>query len=141
MSADRNKLIAAVHAAKSKKGIADDDYRQLLRTEFKVESSKDLNVAQLGALLTRINGGQRFRAASKKPYVRKIFAIWGEMCRQGIPESRNRSALIAFVKRMTDCDDPEWLDPQQANVVIEALKEWQERGLRKQKEAAHVAAS
>lgn len=129
MTDRKAQLIKAVHAAKTKKGISDDDYRALLRNEFNVESSKDLSLPQLGAFLTRINGGGRYRAASKKPYVRKIFAIWGEMCRQGIPQSPNRTALIAFVKRMTGKDDPEWLAPGEANVVIEALKDWQERGV------------
>ncbi|WP_341893861.1 regulatory protein GemA [Ferrovibrio terrae] len=141
MAADRKKLIAAIHVAKNKKGISEDDYRAMLRNEFQVASSTDLAVPQLGALLTRINGGKRFREASGKAYVRKIFAVWGEMCRQGIPDSRNRTALLAFVKRMTNKDDPEWLTPAEGNRVIEALKDWQERALAKQAEATNAAAS
>lgn len=137
MQADRKGLIRAVHTAKTKKGISDEDYRALLRNEFQVESSKDLTLPQLGTLLTRING-KPYRKASGKAYVRLIFALWGELCRQGIPDSPTRQALLSFVKRMTGKDDPEWLAPAEANKVIEALKDWQHRELAKRNGAQNA---
>ena len=32
-----------------------------------------------------------------------------------------------FVARLTSVGDPEWLTPEQANIVIESLKQWKER--------------
>jgi hypothetical protein len=93
------------------------------------------------------------RKASDKPHVRKVFAIWSDMCREGIPVIANRpggsaadqddqrarrAALVAFVQRMTKTAqrpgglaDPEWLSPEEANHVIEGLKAWRNRELAK----------
>jgi phage gp16-like protein len=135
MPADRAQLNRAVHAAKRSAGLDDDTYREKLREKFGVASSKELTDDQMRALLTELNGGKTYRPKSKKPYVRMIFALWSEMCRQQIPDNRTRKGLIAFVKRMTQIDDPDWLDYQQASVVIEALKDWQRRELEKAKKA------
>jgi hypothetical protein len=42
-------------------------------------------------------------------------------------EHGNHTALLAFVKRQTGVDNPEWLDGAQANKVIEGLKAWHAR--------------
>ncbi len=129
MTADRKQLITAIHTAKSRNKIDDDTYRDKLRERFSVVSSKDLTDAQLRELLTDLNGGKFYRPKSRKPYVRKIFALWGEMCRQRIPESPNRPGLLAFVQRQASVSDPEFLTPESANLVIEGLKAWQSRVL------------
>ncbi len=72
-------------------------------------------------------GGSGYRPPSSKPHVRKVFAIWGDMCRSSIPETPNRAALLAFIKRMTGVDDPEWMTVAQANTVTEGLKAWRKR--------------
>ena len=76
---------------------------------------------------SRKGGGSGYRAPSSKPYVRKVFAIWGDMCRAGIPETPTRDGLLAFIKRMTEVDDPEWMTLAQANTVTEGLKAWRKR--------------
>lgn len=75
--------------------------------------------------------GQRHRPASGKAHVRKVFAIWGDMCKANIPAIANRAGLLVFVQRMTGIDDPEWITPEQAQVVTEALKSWRVRVLAK----------
>ncbi len=133
--ADRAKLIKAVHACKTKKGIDDETYRATLREGFKVSSSTELTNQQLGALLTKLNGGKWHRPKSSKPYVRMIFGLWAEMCRLGIPEHPTRAGLLAFVKRQADVADPEWLTPESAASVIEALKSWKTREVDKRSTA------
>jgi predicted DNA-binding transcriptional regulator YafY len=64
---------------------------------------------------------------SSKAHVRKVFAVWKAMCDAGIPDNRTRAGLVAFVKRQTGVDDPEWLTPDQANKVTEGLKAWAKR--------------
>ncbi|WP_374631788.1 phage protein GemA/Gp16 family protein [Ferrovibrio sp.] len=129
--ADRAKLIKAVHACKTKKGIDDEAYRDILERDFKAKSSTELDNRQLGSLLTTLNGGKWYRPKSSKPYVRMIFGLWAEMCRLGIPDYPTRAGLKAFVKRQADVADPEWLTPETANAVIEALKAWKARELAK----------
>ena len=75
----------------------------------------------------RKGGGAGYRAPSSKAHVRKVFAIWGDMCKAGIPETPTRAALLAFVKRMAGLDDPEWMTAAQANTVTEGLKAWRKR--------------
>lgn len=83
------------------------------------------------------NGARSFRP-SDKPHVRKVFAIWGAMCRAGIPDNPTRAGLRAFVARMTasaerpeGVGNPEWLTPEDARKVTEALKAWERRALAK----------
>lgn len=124
--ADRAQMIKAIHVAKRAKGIDDDTYREKLQNKFSVASSKDLTDEQLGELLTDLNGGKFFKRSSK-PYVRMIFAMWGDMGRAGVVQNPTKQALKAFVKRTAGVDDPEFLVPGQANKVIEALKAMQSR--------------
>lgn len=85
------------------------------------------------------NGARSFRP-SDKPHVRKVFAIWGAMCRAGIPDNPTRAGLRAFVARMTasaerpeGVGNPEWLAPEDARKVTEALKAWERRALAKRR--------
>lgn len=123
---DRAKMIKAIHVAKRANGIDDETYRAMLQ-QFGVTSSKDLRDGQLGELLTKLNGGKPYKG-SAKPYVRKVFAMWGALAEAGIVENGSKQALTAFVKRVAGVDDPEFLVPGKANKVIEALKAMQERG-------------
>jgi hypothetical protein len=141
----RNPRLAKVHIARKDLELTDDCYRAILARITGQESSAGLDPAQLDAVLAEFKrlgwsakpkaapaaGGLRHRPASGKAEVRKVFAIWGDMCRLNIPTINNRAGLIAFVQRMTDVDDPEWMNSEQARVVIEALKSWRARELAK----------
>jgi len=72
-------------------------------------------------------GGAGYHKPSDKLHIRKVFAIWGDMCRGGIPETPTRAALVAFVNKMTGVDDPNWLTVEQAIKVTEGLKAWRKR--------------
>jgi hypothetical protein len=81
---------------------------------------------------------QSVRPKSEKPHVRKVFAIWSDMCRDNIPDNATRAGLIAFVQRMTKTDarpgglsDPEWMSPEEAQKIAEGLKAWRARELAK----------
>lgn len=147
MSATRNPMLAKVHIAKKELGLDDATYRAVLERVTGKTSSAGLKDNQLDAVLTEFKrlgwtpkkaGAAPHRPASDKPHVRKVFAIWADMCRQNIPVINNRTGLVAFVQRMTKTEqrpgglsDPEWLSPEQANVVVEGLKAWRARELAK----------
>ena len=142
-----NPMQAKVHIAKKELGLDDDTYRDILARVTGQTSSKGLKDYQLDAVLTEFKRlgwtpkkgtATGHRPASAKSHVRKVFAVWGAMCRDGIPADPTRAGLVAFVQRQTKTEqrpeglsDPEWLSPDQANKVVEGLKAWQRRELGK----------
>jgi hypothetical protein len=142
----RNPLLAKIHIARKDLALTEDCYRALLARITGQETSKGLSRAQVDAVLAEFKrlgwqakpgkgNGQRHRPASDKPEIRKVFALWGDMCRAGIPRTPTRAGLLAYVKRMTGVDDPEWLSPDQARTVTEGLKSWRARELAKRGKA------
>ena len=141
----RNPMLAKVHIAKKELGLDDATYRAVLQRITGKTSSAGLKDHQLDAVLTEFKRlgwsaktASGHRKKSDKPHVRKVFAVWSDMCRASIPDNPTRAGLIAFVQRMTRTEqrpgglsDPEWLSPEQANVVVEALKAWRTRELAK----------
>jgi phage gp16-like protein len=134
----RDPVLAMIHKAKADLALTDDCYRALLARITGQETSKGLSRVQVDAVLAEFRrlgwqaksaDGPRHRPASDKPEIRKVFAIWGDMVKQGIPRTPTRAGLLAYVRRMTGVDDPEWLSPTQAQKVIEGLKSWRAREL------------
>lgn len=122
----RDALLAQIHIAKKELALDDDTYRDVLERVANVRSAKDLSEDQRRAVLAEFRArgwkGRKGRKGSSKPYVRKVFAVWGELKRAGVWREEDPASLRRFVKKMTGCDDPEWLSYAQASVVIEALK-------------------
>ena len=128
----RDPLLARIHIAKKELGLDDDTYRDVLeRVTGNRSSSKLTEPARLKVIaeFKRMGwkGFTKGRKRSDKPYVRKVFALWGELKRAGIWREDSQKSLRNFVKKLTGCDDPEWLDYGQASQVIEALKKMKER--------------
>lgn len=129
MSPSRARLVK-IHIARKDLALEEDSYRALLERVTGHRSSAECNDAELDAVLGEF---KRFgwvpktkrRPLSNKPHVRKIFALWSSMK----PLLRNGStkALCAFVERQTGVSDPEWLSPEAATKVVEALKAWARR--------------
>ena len=125
----RNPLQAQIQIGRKQLKMEDDDYRALLERATGRSSSADLTDDQRRAVIDAMQAlgftpkaGKRFRPASVKPHVRLIWALWGDLKRRGIWRSPHRSSLLAFVHDRTGVSDPEWLDRDQAQPVIEALK-------------------
>lgn len=132
--------IKAVHACRRKvAGLDDDDvWRDFLEKVTGKRSLKDMTGRELGKVIDELHRRGAPKAApsptSEKPHVRKVFAVWGDMCKEGIPDNPTPAGLRAFVRRMTrsadrpdGVADPNWLNPQEARAVTEALKAWGER--------------
>lgn len=132
----RDPLLAQIHIARKDLALDDDTYRALLTRLTGRESSSAMTERQRRTVLAEFkrlgwkagSKGTRPRPASQKPYIRLIFGLWGELKRKGIWKAQERASLRAFVKKMTGVDDPEFLRPDQATKVIEALKKMKERG-------------
>jgi len=130
----RNPALAKIHIAKKELGLDDCAYRAVIMgvTQQKKDSSAKLTAKEQQKLLDRFKEmgwkpKQQHRKKSTNPLVRKVFALWGELGRKGKLKNSSRTALCAFVKRMANVDDPEWMNDEEANIVIEALKKMGER--------------
>lgn len=133
----KNQLIKLIHIAKRDLQLDDDTYRQLLITVTGKSSTRDMIVPQLDTVLGAMKKhGFKIKAVKKanstrplddSPQSRKIRALWLEMADAGIIRDRSEAALARWVKRETGVDSLQWLNSEQASVIIEKLKQWQRR--------------
>lgn len=139
MNDRRRRLIAMIHCAKRDLGLDEDAYRATLVRVGGAGSCSGMGIEGLERVVEdfkrkgftpRVGSAQR--KLSKKPQVRKIYALWGHLKKLGVLHSPNDVALRAFTKNLTEVDNPEWLTPAQANKVIESLKTWVARVEREQ---------
>ena len=125
----RRALLARLHLAKKELALHDDSYRAVLLRIAGHDSAASIDdaglvrvIAEFGRLGWKPRG---FRPGSKKPHVRKVWAVWGSM--KGLVRQPDAAGLRGYVLRMTGVGDPEWLTGEQANVVVEGLKAWRRR--------------
>ena len=131
----RRAQLAMVHIARKDLGLDEDTYRDVLERVTGKRSAGDVTDFELTLLIAdfkKRGWAPKPKAAtapkrSAVPQVRKVWAIWSDMCRDKVVREPTKAALRAFVKRMTGVADPEWLSPEQCGVVIEALKAWRKR--------------
>lgn len=124
--------LARIHIAKKALGFDDETYRAVLERITGETSSKNLSPAARAKLITEFyrfgwsNPVKTFKL-SQKSYVRKIYALWGALKRDGIWREKSPASLHHFAKKITGCDNLEWLTYPEASKVIEALKSMQNR--------------
>jgi hypothetical protein len=129
--------IALIHIAKSQLRLSDDLYRDILRVQGGVESSKDLDARGVEAVLRRFRElgwrKKRRRELDERPgdlptpaQLAKIRHLWEDL---GWRESERRQG---FCRRV--CDGNPWpQNREQANRLTEALKAMVLRGYRERK--------
>jgi phage gp16-like protein len=130
-------MLAKAHIARKDLGLDEETYRDVVKRITGQTSARDCTPLQLDRLIAEFRRlgwkPKTKRPASKSPRVRKVWALWGAMCKAGLVKAEDtasrRAALRTFVEKMTGVADPEWLSPQQASNVIEGLKAWQRRGV------------
>lgn len=115
----RNRLIGAVHAAAKHAGLDEETRRALMARVTGKRSCAEMTGAELGKVLDEIN---RNKPAADRPVVRKVRALWLSLYWLDVVNSREESALNAFVERQTGVAAAKWLKADQAASVIEALK-------------------
>ncbi|GLK85708.1 regulatory protein GemA [Ancylobacter defluvii] len=133
-----NQQKAAIHALKTRAGLDDDHYRDMLRQQVSATSSKNLTRDQAGRVIEHLKliAGQSNAPAKKKPLAEGALALDGPyagVCRAlwlagwnlGVFEDRRDTALVAFVERQTGLKAMNWLrDEKDGRAVVEALKAW-----------------
>ena len=131
---DRRAMIAKIHVAKKQLGLEDDAYRAILQRVTSFSSSAACQDEALHSVLAEF---QRLgfqppapqQKRSEKPWVRKVWAIWGEL--RPLLDAADTGTLRAFTIRQTQSPknpagiaDPEFLDPAEAKKVIHGLEGW-----------------
>ncbi|MFT9399775.1 phage protein GemA/Gp16 family protein [Acetobacter sp.] len=125
--AGRAVLVRKLHVARKELKLEDADYRALLQRVVKKNSSSDCSIGQLHDVLAEMKRlGFRAKKPAGKTWVRKVYAIWGDMAPM-LRTGGTREALRAYVQRMTGVSAPEFLDEPGARKVIEGLKAWRKR--------------
>lgn len=123
----------AIHALKRQiPQFSDEDYRALLKREFRVSSSRALSETQAGKLLDILKtlAGQnakvrRAGVTAEGPYAGKLRALWISAYNLGLVKNRDDAALIAFVERQTKLTHTRFLvQAADASRAIEGLKAW-----------------
>jgi phage gp16-like protein len=132
----RRRELAQIHIAKQQLGMDDDTYRSVLWTVARVKSSADLDWAGRKRVLDYLKkcgfkplppkrAGERELDDSAQ--AKMVRGMWLELHEAGVVKDPSERALNRWVKRMTGVDALRWLAPAQMNVVIEALKKWNDR--------------
>jgi len=139
----RNGRLARVHIARKELALDEASYRAVLVRITGHDSAGKCSDPQLESVLEEFKRlgwtpATKRSPQSKKPHVRLIWALWGQLrphLRDGSAKAEPLSprkgvagaGLRSFCLRMTQVSDPEWLDGAQANLVIEGLKAWLKR--------------
>ncbi len=141
----RQAELAKIHVAIKQMGLDDDTYRALVEriTKGRSDSSGDMTAAERHALLDefarkgwtagppRNREDDWIRIDPNHPgaqHLKKLLACAFELERIGAVRSNSTKVwLRKFVKKMTGRDALQWLDAQDCNKVIEALKGWKRK--------------
>jgi phage gp16-like protein len=86
---------------------------RLKRAGFKVRSKKP--------------AAKSSRPLADDPQSKKIRSLWLSLHEAGAVKNPSEAALAAYVKRITGIDALQWINNEQAALVIETLKQWKRR--------------
>jgi phage gp16-like protein len=147
----RARLIKIIHVARREIGIDDDSYRQMLANMPALggrTSSVDVGLKGLELILKQLKArGFKVRAKVPKsqPKVltsqdrpladdkqsKMIRGLWLELHSLGAVRDPSEKALAAYVCRIAKIEALQWLDIEAASKVIETLKKWRYRTIKK----------
>lgn len=126
---------ARIHMLKSRAGLDDVAYRDLLEAATGQRSSKGLSRVQELRVIEQLEGlskgappqpGSAQRATG--PFAGKLQALWMALHDLGKVEDRTDKAMMAFVERQTGLSHARFLvDPADARKAIDALKKMAQR--------------
>lgn len=149
----RQRLIRLIHVAKRDLLMDDDSYRAVLAKVAKKTSAADLTIPELERTLEHFKRcGFKVRSKSKPagssqpakakpsrplahdPEAKKIRALWLLLYQLGAVRNASEEALAAYVKRIAKVDALQWINGEQAEMLIESMKKWAMRFLPEQVE-------
>lgn len=131
----RGRLITLVQIGRRDLRLSDEVYRTILQAEGGADSSTQMGVRQLQAVLDKFKAlgfkvtaskaprqGKGRRILSQAPEDRKARAMWLTLHAIGQVRDPSEAALLAYVKRQTGVERLEWV--RDALPVVESLKAW-----------------
>lgn len=131
MSAARKDLrrksdLAAIHVAVKQLGLDESTYREMLSnlTRGRIISAADATADERRVIIEHLRkrGFKPVARPLENPQDRMARGMWIELAKEGVIRDRRESAFRKFAKRVTGVDRLEWMNGEQANQVIEALK-------------------
>lgn len=140
----RARLIKLIHVARRELQMLDDDYRMMLANMPALggrTSSADLSIKGLELVLAALKARgfkikiKPVKAAAPRPRAQSIPLaddpqsklirhLWLELHTAGAVRDPSERALAAYVCRIAKIEALQWLNTQQASIVIETLKKW-----------------
>ena len=129
-------LIKLIHVAKTKLGLDDDVYRDILESTTGKTSSKLLTPAQLEAVLDRLKQ-LGFEVESKdKTGVKNLASdaqsklirhLWLQLYDAGQVKNGSEKALAKFIENRVKVSALQFLSTESADMVINHLRQWCKR--------------
>ncbi len=129
-------LIKLIHVAKTKLGLDDDVYRDILISTTGKDSSKLLTPAQLEAVLDRLKQ-LGFEVESKDKTGVKNLAndaqsklirhLWLQLYEAGQVKNGSEKALAKFIENRVGVSALQFLSSKSADMVINHLRQWCKR--------------
>ncbi|KEQ19187.1 hypothetical protein GZ78_04115 [Endozoicomonas numazuensis] len=148
--------MARIHIAKHELGMDDAEYRTLLKAQTQKDSCGKMSLAELFKVehyLKTVMGwkpkrakslsGKRASPVSKGRPTDKLRALWIDMYKEGFIKDGSENALENWVKKMSvrlndghGIEKVDWLDTATCSRLIEQLKRWQYREIKKRRAKA-----
>lgn len=132
----KTNLIKLIHVAKTKLGLDDDVYRDILESTTGKTSSKLLTPAQLEAVLDRLKQ-LGFEVESKdKTGVKNLASdaqsklirhLWLQLYDAGQVKNGSEKALAKFIENRVKVSALQFLSSESADMVINHLRQWCKR--------------
>lgn len=132
----KTKLIQLIHVGKKHLGLDDELYQEVLENTTGKSSSKLLTVAQLEAVLDRMKQ-LGFTVESKDKTGVKNLAddaqsklirhLWLQLHEAGHIRNGSEQALAKFVENRVHVSALQFLSTQNANMIIDHLRQWCKR--------------
>lgn len=128
-------LIKLIHVAKTKLGLDDEIYRDILKSTTGKDSSKLLTPAQLEAVLDRLKQ-LGFTVESNKTGVKNLASdaqsklirhLWLQLYHAGQVKNGSEKALAKFIENRVKVSALQFLSTESADMVINHLRQWCKR--------------
>ncbi|ENX58169.1 MULTISPECIES: gp16 family protein [Acinetobacter] len=129
-------LIKLIHVAKTKLGLDDDVYRDILKSTTGKDSSKLLTPAQLEAVLDRLKQLGFAVVPKNKDDIKNLASdsqsklirhLWLQLHEAGHVKNGSEKALAQFVENRVEVSALQFLSSKHADMIINHLRQWCKR--------------
>lgn len=129
-------LIKLIHVGKTKLNLDDELYRDILNSTTGKTSSKELNIAQLEAVLDRMKQlgfvvdskpKSEVKNLASDPQSKLIRHLWLQLHAAGQVRNKDEKALAKFVENKVGVSALQFLSSHHADMIINHLRQWCKR--------------